>query len=146
MLMPTTDGAVRLAGYAAVFDVVDRARDVVRRGAFASAPKSVPLLWQHDPARPIGRVESLHEDSRGLRIVARLATDGRAGSGAARDAAALLGAGALDGLSFGYRVRRSRPARGRRELLELDLLEVSLVTFPMNPLARVTSLSNGGPS
>lgn len=138
--MNQADGAaVRLAGYAAVFDVPDRARDVVRRGAFAGAdPARVPLLWQHGAERPVGRVLSLAEDARGLRVVAAFAQ----GSRGADEAAALVRAGALSGLSFGYRVRRARPdrARGVRELIEVDLMEVSLVTFPMQPLARVAKL------
>jgi hypothetical protein len=136
--MNGTEGALRLAGYAAVFDVPDRGRDVVRKGAFAGAG-AVPLLWQHDAARPVGVVERAEEDGRGLRISARLA----GGSEGAREAASLLRAGALSGLSFGYRVRKARAnrARGIRELLAVELIEVSLVTFPMQPLARVFSLS-----
>ncbi|BBE32909.1 HK97 family phage prohead protease [Sphingosinicella microcystinivorans] len=139
--MMGTEGALRLAGYAAVFDVPDRGRDVVRKGAFVGAG-AVPLLWQHDAARPVGLVERVEEDGRGLRISARLA-DGSAG---AREAASLLRAGALSGLSFGYRVKRARAdrARGLRELLAVELIEVSLVTFPMQPLARVFSITEGG--
>lgn len=141
--MNGTEGALRLAGYAAVFDVPDRGRDVVRKGAFAGAG-AVPLLWQHDAGRPVGVVERVDEDGRGLRISARLA-DGSAG---AREAASLLRAGALSGLSFGYRVRKSRAdrARGFRELLAVELIEVSLVTFPMQPLARVFSITHEGVS
>ncbi|MBL8647611.1 MAG: HK97 family phage prohead protease [Sphingosinicella sp.] len=141
--MMGTEGALRLAGYAAVFDVPDRGRDVVRKGAFAGAG-AVPLLWQHDAARPVGVVERAEEDGRGLRISARLAD----GSEGAREAASLLRAGALSGLSFGYRVRKSRAdrARGFRELLAVELIEVSLVTFPMQPLARVFSITHEGVS
>ena len=131
-----TEGAVRLAGYAAVFDVPDRGRDVVRKGAFAGVRASgVPLLWQHGAERPVGRLVHAEEDARGLRIIAELAR----GSRAAGEAAALLKAGALNGLSFGYRTKKARRdrARGVRELIELELVEVSLVTFPMQPLARV---------
>lgn len=122
---------MRFAGYAAVFDRVDRGGDVVRAGAFAAALKraagAVPLLWQHQAGRPIGRVEYLREDRRGLRVIGRVA-DTRA--------AALLEAGAVSGLSFGYRVREAKGA-GPRELVALELVEVSLVTFPMQPKARV---------
>lgn len=127
---------MRIAGYASVFDVPDHGRDVVRRGAFARAIQAaggVPLLWQHDAKRPIGRIETLKEDSRGLRVIAKIAD----GSAAGAEAAALLKAGALNGLSFGYRVRGHRDGAKHRELTDLDLLEVSLVTFPMQPLARV---------
>ncbi len=129
--------SVRFAGYAAIFDRPDRSGDVVRKGAFARAvkagPQGLPLLWQHAPGQPIGRIDHLSEDKRGLRVIGRLS----GGSGTAREAAALLGEGALSGLSFGYRVRDARPANGVRELTDLDLVEVSLVTFPMQPLARV---------
>jgi HK97 family phage prohead protease len=139
MSAPVATGPVRMAGYASVFDVPDKGRDVVRKGAFARAAaaggKGVPLLWQHDAKRPIGTVETLREDARGLRVIARLAD----GSAAAGEAAALLRSGAIAGLSFGYRVIESTrdPKTGMRELTDLDLLEVSLVTFPMQPLARV---------
>lgn len=130
--MPT-----RIAGYASVFDVPDGGGDVVRKGAFARAAGApVPLLWQHDPKQPIGTVDHLTEDGRGLRVIASLA-DTRAG----RDAAELVKAKALTGLSFGYRVRRSAPAAGGRQLTDVDLLEVSLVTFPMQRFARVVAVS-----
>jgi hypothetical protein len=134
-------GAVRFAGYASVFDHADRSGDVVRRGAFARAkPVGLPLLWQHDPARPVGVVERIEEDARGLRVIGRLTL----GSDAGREAGALLADGAIDGLSFGYRVRRAmkRPGGGR-ELIDLDLLEISMVTFPMQPLARVHAVDRG---
>ena len=129
---------MRFAGYAAIFDRPDRGGDIVRAGAFARslgrALRSVPLLWQHAPARPIGRVEYLKEDSRGLRVIARLSA-GAAG----REAAALLREGSVGGLSFGYRVRAAR-GEGPRELTELELVEVSLVTLPMQPKARVHAI------
>lgn len=127
-------GAVRFAGYAAIFDRVDRGGDVVRKGAFARAVRAgpVPLLWQHDAKTPIGRIESLAEDARGLRVIGQLST----GTTAGREAAALLGEGAIGGLSFGYRVRDAVQGTNR-ELIDLDLIEVSLVTFPMQPKARV---------
>ena len=127
-----------IAGYASVFGVPDSGGDVVLPGAFAGAGARVPLLWQHDSKEPIGFVERLAEDQRGLRIVARVVASGRGAQ-----AAQLLRAGAIDGLSFGYRVKSARPdrARGVRQLASLDLIEVSLVTFPMQPLARVLGLS-----
>lgn len=119
---------VRFAGYAAVFDAVDRGGDVVRRGAFAGA-RRVPLLWQHAGA-PVGEIETIGEDTRGLRVIGRVAE----GALAER-----LRAGAVTGLSFGYRVKEAR--RGNvREITSLDLVEVSLVASPMQPLARVHAL------
>lgn len=114
---------MRFAGYAAVFDRVDRGGDVVRAGAFTGALDApVPLLWQHDRTRPIGEIEMLAEDDKGLRVI-----------GQVRDAA-LVSRGS--GLSFGYRIKSMR--RGtKRELLALELVEVSVVKVPMQPLARV---------
>jgi HK97 family phage prohead protease len=118
---------VRLAGYAAIFDAPDKGGDIVRKGAFARAAKAgVPLLWQHDRNRRIGFVESLSEDARGLRVIARL-----------DDEKTPVQAGA--GLSFGYRVRAMNK-QDYRELTDLDLIEVSVVTHPMQPLARVLAV------
>jgi HK97 family phage prohead protease len=119
---------MRFAGYAAVFDVVDRGGDVVRPGAFVGATCAVPLLWQHDSGRAIGRIEMIAEDRRGLRVIGEVPDDSAA--------AALVRGGAVSGLSFGYRVKGAR-GQAPRELTALDLVEVSLVTHPMQPLARV---------
>ncbi len=114
---------MRFAGYAAVFDRVDRGGDVVRRGAFAgSLDNVVPLLWQHDRTRPIGKVEMLAEDAKGLRVIGQV------------DDASLVSAGS--GLSFGYRIKAMRYGT-KRELMALELVEVSVVKVPMQPLARV---------
>jgi HK97 family phage prohead protease len=116
-----------------VFDRVDRGGDVVRAGAFAASLRkrpAVPLLWQHRPGVVIGAIETLAEDARGLRVVARVTHPA---------AAALIARGALTGLSFGYRVTAAR-GNGPRELLGLDLAEVSLVAMPMQQLARVIAV------
>ncbi len=115
----------RFAGYAAVFDRVDRGGDVVRPGAIR-LPAEVPLLWQHRGA-PVGRIERVEADGKGLRVI---------GSVADARLARLVASGAVDGLSFGYRVRAATPGRVR-ELTDIDLVEVSLVARPMQPLARV---------
>jgi len=122
---------LRFAGYAAVFDRPDRGGDIIRKGAFAKALErsgEVPLLWQHQAGAVIGKVEQLREDERGLRVIASV--------GDAR-ASRLLGSGKVDGLSFGYRVREAKSGGGLRELIELELIEVSLVANPMQPKARV---------
>ena len=114
-----------------MFGRPDRGGDIVRKGAFTRALEragEVPLLWQHKAGAVIGRIEHLSEDARGLRVIAAV--------GDAR-AARLLEAKTVDGLSFGYRVREARSAGSLRELIELDLMEVSLVASPMQPLARV---------
>lgn len=120
---------MRFAGYAAVFDRPDSGGDVVRKGAFAEALKragEVPLLLQHK-GQPVGRIEHLSEDRRGLRVIAQV-IDGRVGELVRRG---------LRGLSFGYRVREARSAGAMRELRALDLVEVSLVARPMQRLARM---------
>ncbi|MET0361543.1 MAG: HK97 family phage prohead protease [Sphingobium sp.] len=124
------EAPVRFAGYAAVFDRVDRGGDLILPGAFADSltrRTALPILWQHDPARPVGVVERIAEDARGLRLIGRLSA-GRA--------AGLVRQGALDGLSFGYRVVAA-DGTGPRRLTALDIVEVSLVTHPMQPLARI---------
>src|SRR5690348_2014959 len=126
--------SLRFAGYAALFDRPDKGGDIIRKGAFANALErvgEVPLLWQHKAGAVIGRIEHLSEDKRGLRVIASV--------GDAR-ATGLLGRGKVDGLSFGYRVRKAKSAGGFRELVELDLVEVSLVANPMQPRARVHAL------
>ena len=128
---------VRFAGYAAIFGQVDSGGDVIAPGAFADSlarrsREGLPLLWQHRPDEPIGRIEAVGEDERGLRVIGEIG--GR--SAVARRAAALLRDGAIDGLSFGYRVVAAEGDRPRR-LDALDLVEVSLVTHPMQRLARV---------
>jgi len=132
------DGLVQVTGYVSRFDVADRSGDIVRRAAFLGARADVPLLWQHDPARPIGRVLSLTEDACGLKMVAGVSPDCRDG----RDALALLRSGAVDGLSFGYRVKLARKrAGGGRELLKVELIECSVVTLPMHGDARIEGVS-----
>lgn len=122
---------VRFAGYAAVFDRVDAGGDVVAAGAFGRLPAGVPLLWEHRAGAPIGQVEQVAVDRRGLRVIGRVA-DARA--------ARLLREGALEGLSFGYRVTAAEGSRPRR-LTGLELVEVSLVAFPMQALARVHAIA-----
>jgi hypothetical protein len=135
---------VRFAGYAAIFGRPDRGGDVVRPGAFARSLergiREIPLLWQHRPGRAVGRIEYLKEDRRGLRVIARLSA-GPAG----RAAAAQLRAGKVAGLSFGYRVRRATGS-APRTLEDVELVEVSLVTVPMQPRARVHAVADAAPS
>lgn len=137
-----SEGA-RIEGYASVFGVPDQGGDVVLPGAYAATLKAgrrVKMLWQHDPAEPIGIWDEIREDKTGLHVRGRLLTEVARG----REAAALIGAGAIEGLSIGYRtVAAERDAKGRRLLAELDLWEVSLVTFPMLPEARVAAKGEG---
>lgn len=128
------------AGHAAVFGMADLAGDVIAPGAFRASlarrgAGGVRMLFQHDPAEPIGVWTDLLEDDRGLYARGRLLPD----VGRAREVTALIRAGALDGLSIGFRaIRTSRdPRAGIRRITEIDLWEISIVTFPMQPAARV---------
>ena len=131
-----TDGTT-ISGYASLFGTPDQGGDTVERGAYTASlakGRGVKMLWQHDPAQPIGVWDEVREDARGLYVKGRLLTDVAKG----REAASLIAAKAIDGLSIGYRTLKARKDdRGGRLLSELELWEVSLVTFPMLPDARV---------
>ena len=130
-----------IEGYASLFGACDQGGDGVRKGAYAASLKSiaaegrsVKMLWQHDPAHPIGVWDEVREDAKGLWVRGRLLPEVAKG----REAAELIAAGAIDGLSIGYRtVKAAKNDKGQRVLQELELWEVSLVTFPMLPEARV---------
>ena len=134
-------GGAEIEGYASLFGQPDGGGDRVAPGAYArslAALKArggrVKMLWQHDPAQPIGIWDEVREDARGLYVKGRLLAKLQRG----REAMALIEAGAIDGLSIGYRTRRAhKDAQGHRVLSDLDLWEVSLVTFPMLPEARL---------
>ena len=142
-----SEGAV-ISGYASVFGATDQGGDVVERGAYAASLKRteaaggrVKMLWQHDPQRPIGVWDEVREDERGLWVKGRILTDITQG----REAATLVEAGAIDGLSIGYRTLKAhKDDAGRRRLSEVELWEVSLVTFPMLPEARVAAKGDDG--
>jgi len=133
----------KIEGYASLFGKTDQGGDVVGKGAYARSLKrmadegrAIKMLWQHDPTQPIGIWEQVIEDERGLYVKGRLLETVEKG----REAAALIAAGAIDGLSIGYRtLKAAKNDKGQRLLTELELWEVSLVTFPMLPSARVAS-------
>lgn len=129
-------------GYASIFDRVDLGQDLVRKGAFSRSIKErgaggIKLLWQHDPAEPIGVIEEVIEDDTGLYIRGRLLLDVKR----AREAHALMQISALDGLSIGYHTILAEydDSLNVRHLLDVDLWEISLVTFPMQTHARISS-------
>jgi hypothetical protein len=135
----------RFSGYASLFNLADLSGDRVMLGAFHRSLTSrgaagIRMLWNHDPAEPIGVWTSISEDVFGLKVEGRL-TDNVARSAALTH---LIQDGALDGLSIGFHtVRSDRPkAQGSRKrarrLIEVDLWEISLVAFPMQPGARIT--------
>jgi Escherichia/Staphylococcus phage prohead protease len=141
----TIDADGTVEGYASLFGVVDSARDMMMPGAFARSlarrgARRIPMLFQHDPAEPIGLWLALEEDARGLRACGRLIPDVQR----SREVLALVRAGALDGLSIGFRTVRARvdPITRIRRILEVDLWEVSIVTFPLLNGARVHALKD----
>ncbi|MBC2884734.1 HK97 family phage prohead protease [Ochrobactrum sp. CM-21-5] len=137
------------SGYASVFGLADLGHDVIERGAFSGALRErgasgIRMLWQHDAAAPIGVWTAIREDARGLYVEGRLAK----GVTRAREALELMRSGGLDGLSIGFRtVKARKDARtGLRHIMEADLWEISVVTFPMLPQARVSSVKAGLPT
>lgn len=132
-----------IEGYGSIFGNIDNGYDIVEAGAFTESLKKghkVKMLWQHDPYKPIGVWDSVSEDEKGLRVKGSLLTEVET----AREALALLKAGAIDGLSIGYRTLEWREAkiddRYVRIIEKAELWEVSLVTFPMNAEATVDAV------
>ena len=132
-------------GYGSVFGNKDLGNDVIEKGAFAKSikrrtNKGVKLLYQHKSDMPIGVFDEIREDDHGLVVKGRLALKTQAGA----EAYELLKMGALDGLSIGFKINPSEVSYDRRAnkriIKEVDLMEVSLVTFPMNPQATVRSV------
>lgn len=130
----------KISGYGAVFNNIDRAGDRILPGAFSKsiAMARPKMLWQHDVSQPIGVWEDFREDDKGLYMEGKLVTSSTLG----RDAYELAKAGAIDGLSIGYRVLDDRDNGGVRELIEIDLMEVSMVTVPANERATITGVKN----
>ena len=130
-------------GYACLFGKEDLGRDIIRPGAFAKSltrrgTDGVKLLYQHDPAQPVGQWLSINEDGKGLFVRGQLALE----VARAREILSMMKAGILDGLSIGFRtiLGHTDQQSGIRQLVELDLWEISIVTFPMQPDARISSV------
>ncbi len=139
----TIDADGTVEGYASLFGEIDEARDMVMAGAFARTLRlrglrRIPMLFQHDPAEPIGVWLELREDWRGLFARGRLIPDVKR----AREVLALVRAGAIDGLSIGFKTVTGRiDAKTRvRRLHDVDLWEISIVTFPLLADARVRAV------
>lgn len=129
-------------GYASIFGELDDGNDIMLRGAFKKSLKTMPaakvrMLWQHSWHEPIGVWDEIREDDKGLFVRGHLLTDLQKG----REAHVLLKAKGLDGMSIGYRtiVSTRDEKTGVRSLKEVELWEISLVTFPMGPGARVSA-------
>ena len=140
------DGEGRFAGYASAFGLVDESGDVVMPGAFARSlgkrgTPGVRMLFQHDPKEPIGVWEAIREDGFGLWVEGRLVP----GVPRADALRRLIETRAIDGLSIGFRtVRATREGKGgQRRLWQIDLWEISIVTFPMLDRARISAGAAG---
>lgn len=136
-----SENELRISGYASLFGARDLSGDIVQRGAFSASllvrgGKPLPMLLGHDTERPIGVWDRVFEDASGLFVSGRL-IGGEARTDRAR---ALIEAGALSGLSIGFKTRKSRALARGRALTELDLWEVSVVAFPMLRGARITQI------
>ena len=133
----------RFSGYASLFEKIDLGADVIAKGAFTESLErrgagGIRMLYQHDPAEPIGHWTTIREDGRGLYVEGKLALAVER----AREVHALMKSGALDGLSIGFETVRARAERkgAIRRILTAELWEISVVTFPMQPGARVTAV------
>lgn len=133
------DGAIE--GLAAAYNNVDLGGDVILPGAFdktIKGRKALPMLLYHDTRRPVGVWTSFEDSARGLKLKGRITTATADGS----EALALARDGALAGLSIGYRAVKERYTDTARELVELALLETSLVAVPMNDRAQITKVKH----
>lgn len=133
------------SGYASLFGIEDLSHDIVEKGAFLAslsrrAPSGVKMLYQHDPAEPIGRWTEIRETAKGLHVTGQLLTNLSRG----REVLHMMREGILDGLSIGFRTVKARKEgkSGIRRLIEVDLWEISIVTFPMQPEARVSEVKS----
>ncbi|MFM7622458.1 MAG: HK97 family phage prohead protease [Alphaproteobacteria bacterium] len=138
----TTPQSFTFSGYASLYNVTDQQKDVVLPGAFTAslhdwqARKRLPsLLWQHDTTQPIGRINRIVDNDKGLLIEGVLFFALKQGF----EASTLVKERALDGLSIGFQVVKSTkdPRSGNRLIHEAVLWEVSLVTFPANLKTRI---------
>lgn len=134
------------SGYASLFGVVDLGNDVMDTGAFTRSlerrrASGIRMLWQHEATEPIGIWTCIREDAQGLYVEGRLAK----GVVRARETLELLRNKAIDGLSVGFRTIKARKdtRSGVRHIIEADLWEISVVTFPMQPLARIAQVKSG---
>lgn len=129
-----------ISGYASVFGILDSQNDVIVKGDFRSVEsRNVKLLWQHDPNRPIGLVKSLSEDEYGLKFEAEINNKIEVG----REASELIKQKAICGLSIGFSINSSSyNEKGMRVIDDVNLAEISVVTFPANKQAEITHVKN----
>lgn len=135
------------SGYGAVFGNIDWYNDVILPGAFTASlakwrakNKMPPVLWNHNDSEPIGVYTNIYEDEKGLFVEGKLLVDDVP---RAKSIHALLKAGAIDGLSIGYSTKKAnQQGNGVRELIEVELGEISIVTQPANERSVITSVKS----
>lgn len=135
------------SGYGAVFGNIDWYNDVILPGAFTASiakwrakNKMPPVLWNHNDSEPIGVYTNIYEDEKGLYVEGKLLIEDVP---RAKSTHALLKAGAIDGLSIGYSTKKAnQQTNGVRELVEVDLSEISIVTQPANERSLITSVKS----
>ena len=134
-------GPDEFEGYASLFGVPDGAGDIVQPGAFAKSlrrrpPDKVRMLYQHSALEPLGVWDEITEDRRGLYVRGRLVLD----VARAYEVRALFAEGALNGLSIGFRTVLAHKSGTYRLLNEIELWEISVVTFPLLAGSSVTAV------
>ena len=144
------DESGKFYGYASVFNLEDSYHDIVLPNAFtrtlerkSNVGRDIKLLWQHSPEKPIGVFDKIIEDSVGLYVEGRILMDVEKG----REAYSLMKSGAVSGLSIGYSVKNAMVDKvsGIRTISEIDLFEISVVTFPANKYANITYVKSKSP-
>ena len=127
-----------IIGYASVFEVADNQNDIISKGAFKNSEShNVKLLWQHDATKPIGVIKYLAEDDYGLKIEAEINNKTLFGA----EASALIKQKAVSGLSIGFTIKSSDyNIQGLRVIDEVELMEISIVTFPANSMAGISQI------
>lgn len=138
------------SGYASAFDVTDSYGTSIKRGSFTRTladhrreQRFPPMLWSHDTSEIIGKWTSISEDQNGLKVVGHIVSETRRGA----EALALMRAGALSGISIGFRtLKDERGPNGTRSITDLDLVEISLVALPANPRARIEQVRSTNPN
>jgi HK97 family phage prohead protease len=136
-----SDAPGQFSGYASMFNIEDHAGDIIVPGAFSrtlSKNSTVKMLWQHDPEEPIGYFTELREDKQGLFVRGQILLDVERG----KEAYTLIKKGALDGLSIGFHAKDYFYEGQKRCITDLDLWEISIVTFPANYKATITDVKS----
>ena len=131
-----------ITGYGSVFGNIDSWGDVVEKGAFLRTieQRKIPILWQHNSDEPIGLWDEISEDDYGLKMRGHLLIDDVA---KAKEAYALVKSGVVNGLSIGYIPKDySYDVENYRHISDVNLYEVSLVTFPANEKAIITDIKS----